>query len=696
VTELTLLLALEACGLVFALVVVRALSLDASDGASLRRIASAVERATLSFVSRERRLFAVLAAGAASVVGLAYLGVGQPRQAGFGAAGVILGATLASVPALVSTLISTRASGTTVALSRVRLDDALAAALRGGGASALLAQALGTLGALGAFALGAWLSAAPGGPNEAAFAMLPGYALGAALSALTATRACGVYHAGSDAGGDQGAHEAKLDVEDPRNPALVADVVGDQLGGVTARSAMLFAAAACSTVAVLWLALGMTGSATGASSVAALPLVYRSFGVVACIAALLTTRGEEARGAGPALARGHLSAAAIGLFGFVAASYWLAPRHFVVLACIGGLGLVSAALGSYGLTLLVASRRRTLREATGAGGGALSSALGVGMEAAAVPLLVTAISAGVACELGVAHGLTGGRAFAFMVWFMGLSSLAPLSSGLVSFAAMTDSARGMAHLSGDGGDSLRRLHRLDDMGFGASAVARVHLAVNTAGAAVAVAWAIALTRATSPSAEPGALPVLAVGVASLAVAAVLVFSANAARAAARAARDVGTEVDRQLRGFPREQGMPMIPAEYTPSYRGCEEVAAKTALGSVLAAGLAALGPPVVLGIALGLVYRGGGSPLATAALTTFVVTVAVTGLGAALAVDGARAVLTGARRASRPEAGSATVGASITGDALADIWSNAAGPAASSLCLLTSAVALVINRFLP
>ena len=120
------------------------------------------------------------------------------------------------------------------------------------------------------------------------------------------------------------------------------------------------------------------------------------------------------------------------------------------------------------------------------------------------------------------------------------------------------------------------------------------------------------------------------------------------------------------------------------------------ALGSVLGASLAALGPPVVLGIALGLVYREGGSPLATAALTTFVVTVAVTGLGAALAVDGARAVLTGARRASRPEAGSATIGASITGDALADIWSNAAGPAASSLCLLVSAVALVINRFLP
>ncbi len=697
VTELTLLLTLEACGLAFALVVVRTLSIEASDGVSLRRIASAVERATLSFVTRERRLFAVLSGGVASVVGLAYLGFGLPRQAGFGAAGVVLGAVLGSVGTALSTLISTRAAGATVAMARIRLDDALSTALRGGGASALVAQALGTLGALGAFALAAWLSPGTGaGPAEAAFTLLPGYALGATLSALNATRACGIYHAGSDAGGDQGAHDANLDAEDPRNPALVADVVGDQLGGVTARAATLFAVTASSTVAVLSLALGLAGNATGATPLAALPLVYRSFGVVACVAALLTTRGEEARGAGPALARGQISAAAISLFGFVAASYWLAPQHFLVLGAIGGLGLISAALGSSGLTLLVAARRRSLREAAGAGGGALSSALGVGVESAAFPLVIAAVCAGVSCELGAAYGLTGGRGFGFLVWFMGLSSLAPLSSGLVSFAAMTDSARGMAHLSGDGGDSLRRLHRLDEMGFAASAAARLHLAVNAAGAAVTVAWAVAMTRSANAPADLGRLPVLSFAFAPLAVASVLVFSANTARAAARAARDVGTEVDRQLRGFPREQGMPMIPGEYTPSYRGCEEVAARTALRSVLGAGLAALGPPVVLGIALGLVYREGGSPLATAALTTFVVTVAVTGLGAALAVDGARAVLTGARRASRPEAGSATIGASITGDALADIWSNAAGPAASSLCLLTSAVALVINRFLP
>jgi K(+)-stimulated pyrophosphate-energized sodium pump len=702
VTELTLLLALEACGIVFALAVVRSLVVGNNDGVSLRRIAAAVERATLAFVTRERRLFALLALGSAATVALAYVGVGDVKQAAFCALGLLFGALLGSAATGISTLISTRAAGATVAMARRRLDDALAVALRGGGASAIVAQSLGTLGALGVFVLAEWLRGTSGGGAalDPAFAALPGYALGAALSAVSASRACGVYHAASDAGGDVAGLDAGLDADDPRNPALIADVVGDQLGGTTARSATLFAAAASSTVAALWLGLGLSGSAFGGASPVMLPLVYRSFGIVACIAALLTARGEEARGAGPALVRGQVSAAAIGLFGFLSASYWLSPAKWLVLTGIGALGAISAAFGSYGLGVFVAARRRALRDVAepqrGGGGSALSMALGLGLQAAALPLLCAALGAGVACELGAAQGLEGGRPLAFLVWFMGLSALAPLVSGLLSFAAIADSARGMARLSGDGPDGVRRIHRLDELGFPTSTVARVYLGLNAGSAALSLAWAMAGARATVTSLELAPLAVVLLSGALFAAAVVLFIAGSTARAAAQAARDVANEVDRQLRGFAREQGIPMIPAEFTPSYRGCEEVAARAATSNALGAGLAALCPPVVLGIALGLVYRGGGSPLATAALTTFVVTVAVTGLGAALAVDGARAALTGARRASRPEAGSASFGASITGDGLADIWSNAAGPLASSLGLLSSAIALVTIRFLP
>jgi hypothetical protein len=103
----------------------------------------------------------------------------------------------------------------------------------------------------------------------------------------------------------------------------------------------------------------------------------------------------------------------------------------------------------------------------------------------------------------------------------------------------------------------------------------------------------------------------------------------------------------------------------------------------------------VVLGIGLGLVYRVGGSRLAAAALSTFVATAAVTALGAALAVDGARTVHGGARRLARLERETASKAAPTPEDVLANILGIAAGPAACSQALLLSTFALAILEIL-
>ena len=99
---------------------------------------------------------------------------------------------------------------------------------------------------------------------------------------------------------------------------------------------------------------------------------------------------------------------------------------------------------------------------------------------------------------------------------------------------------------------------------------------------------------------------------------------------------------------------------------------------------------PVVLGIALKVVYRESGPRLAAEALATFVAGAAVTALGVALTVDGARAVSTGARRANRPEGDPATYAASVTGDALSDIFRGAVSPTACTLSLVATALVLL------
>jgi len=168
----------------------------------------------------------------------------------------------------------------------------------------------------------------------------------------------------------------------------------------------------------------------------------------------------------------------------------------------------------------------------------------------------------------------------------------------------------------------------------------------------------------------------------------LLHIGGALRRGARGARELSLEADRQIGAFPAEtSGSEPRP----PSYRTSEELASRAGVMGASLPALVGIAVPVVLGTGLWLVYRGAGSRFAAEVLATFVAGIAVTALGAALAVDGARAVLAGARRASRPEGDPASFAASVTGDALSEHIGSAAGTTACSLALLAASVALVL-----
>jgi len=182
---------------------------------------------------------------------------------------------------------------------------------------------------------------------------------------------------------------------------------------------------------------------------------------------------------------------------------------------------------------------------------------------------------------------------------------------------------------------------------------------------------------------------------ALGAALVLGYAGGAVRAAVRAAREVALEVERQLRGFPRDQGKALIPPEYAPSYKSCEELTARHALAGALPEVGAFLVVPLLLGVALRLMYRSGSPWLLTDGLTSFVVVAAVTGLGAALVVDGARAALGSARRATRPRGSAPGYAASVSGDVVADMLGNVAGPAAHLMGKAGAALLLALAPFL-
>jgi hypothetical protein len=102
---------------------------------------------------------------------------------------------------------------------------------------------------------------------------------------------------------------------------------------------------------------------------------------------------------------------------------------------------------------------------------------------------------------------------------------------------------------------------------------------------------------------------------------------------------------------------------------------------------------PLLLGVALRVVYPSSRQLLADG-LSSFIVVAAVTGLGAALVVDGARAALGSARRATRPRGSSPGYAAAVSGDVVADVL-NVAGPAALLMGKAGAALLLALAPFL-
>jgi K(+)-stimulated pyrophosphate-energized sodium pump len=709
VTVLGIILGIEVAGLAFALLAARAVARRESDSVALRRLASALDRAARSFLFRQARLVGVV-----SLVLLAALVApfwfGDEKSAlsplggwFWGSVALVAGASAALVVAGVSAAVGVRGAVASLTTARASLNGALTSTLRAGTASGLFAESLSLLVPLCLFGLA---FAVKGGftlPSDQARALaselsllLPPFALGAAAAALILARSGGAYHASGDVGGDlAGETDAGLEHDDPRNPAMVSDFVGDQLGNA-ARATDGFATATAIGVGSALLALRTNGELV---LLGLLPLLVRAFGVVACVTGFLVVRTEEAKDPVFALLRGHLSALVVLLAGLGAAAHSLFGVSFWFVFGAGLLGPLGAGAAAYAGLLGLMRRRGSLKQALETlrvgGGVTVAAGLGAGLESALLPVAIVALSGGGAYLLGEHAGVAAGGEAGLLLWLGSLAALFPFALAVGAFASVADSARGMSVAVPSDPEVVRRAARLDDAGFVVGALSNAYAVVLGTLAALGMGVVLSLLARRPEGAGVASLgtPAL-IASAAIGAALVLTYAGSAARGAARGAREVALEVERQLRGFPREQGLAVVPSDYTPSYKSCEELTARSALRGVLPAATYLL-VPLLLGTALRFMYRTSSPWLTADGLAAFVVAASVTGLGAALVVAGARALLGSVRRATRPRGATPGFVASVTGDAVADILGHVAGPAAHSMGKAGAALLLALSPFL-
>lgn len=715
--EIGLILGINIAGLGCALLLARWVLARDPGSAESRRIAGAVRRAAQQLLWREYRL---VAAGVLGIAVLAFAVHGYLAHSGkapgsiesafWTTVAVGLGAACTCAAAHAGALLALGASPRTVAAARVGLDRALGVAVRAGGAVALMTQALCSLGVLLLFGL---VFAMKGGlklaPAEAATlgayvaSILPGFAVGAAAAALVLQRGGATFHVASDVGADvAGERDAGLEHDDPRNPAVVADLVGDSVGLAAVRAADLFASSAVASVTAVYLAARLLAAtpdqAAALLALVALPLVIHAFGIIASAFGVIATRADEPGNPAAAVHRGHATTAVIALGSIAGAALWLlGEQYWFRFFSAGAIGLGAAAAVAYAARYRTARGMTPLREVLDSlrigDPGAVGHGLGLGLEAAVLPMAVVGAAIAAAWQLGVGSGLVGGGLVAAATALMAMLGAAPYVLAVGTLGPIVDNARGILSMAPAGatGDTQQRTGRLDDAAFGTATMSQTYLIVVGCSSALFVA----ITLHAPPGGSAALSPPVVLGTAALGVGVVLAYAGSAIRVSMRGARAVALEVERQLRGFPRERGMAKVPRDYTPSYRSCIDLTARAATRGLLAPIAAVVLVPPVLALCLDLAYRTGSPGVAFESLVSFAVATALTGFAAALVADGVRGSLGAARRAARPRGSVSGFAAAVSGDAIADLLGNAAGPAAHLLVKLAAVACLAVAPFL-
>jgi len=372
---------------------------------------------------------------------------------------------------------------------------------------------------------------------------------------------------------------------DARDPALLAELVGHLTGELLPRALTSYVCGLCATVSVALLALSSGEAGKGALGWLVLVLLVRGFGAVASACGVFAARATDDEAPLHALWRGQASALLVSLFGLGAALFWLQREHWLPLFAAGSLGLFSMALVGQLSWLPLRRGTSTTRELTDARSGS---------EAATI-----------------ARGASSGL-------------LATHARGVVTLARLDVEPR-------------RRGGRLDEAGVLGGAAGSTH--VTLALSASLLLGLLSLSGGVAPT------PVSSLGFAAFATVAgvvlVLLFAARATRSAVLGARLVAVEVERQLREFPRQHGALAVPADFTPSYKGCVEAA----LSAARSASVLELASLLLAPFALGALLHWGASPTQSAPLVGFGVAAVLAGLVFTLGGRATRGTLSELRR---------------------------------------------------
>lgn len=484
---------------------------------------------------------------------------------------------------------------------------------------------------------------------------LIGFGFGGSLAALFAQIGGGIYTKSADVGADLvGKLEEGVPEDDPRNAAVVADLVGDNVGDCAGRGSDLFQS--FSDDIITGMILGSLFAWKYGANAIAFPLVAQALGIVASLLGIALVIRLSATKPSRSLSVGLVTVALVNATGLYFLSVLLLGDVVIFLAGLSGLlAMLSTIFVVEYYTSPSRSPIRRMAEVAG-GGAAINviAGLSYGLQSSILPVLATMGA------VVLSFVISGGSLFAIVATNIGTDLMTTFIMSSDAFGPITDNAEGVAKLSGGSSDAINALERLDAIGNTMKASTKAYaMASGTITALVTFLTYFKVAGISSMSmSAPFALAALFLGMALS-----YLFSSITISATAKGAFKVVDEVRRQFKAIAG-----LREGSATPDYNRCVDIATANALREMVLPSSIAFLVPVLIGVLFGPEELGAlvvGAATSSALLGFF-----FNNAGAVL--DNAKKLVESGFNGGN---GSAAYKATVVGDTVGDPLKDVAGP---------------------
>ncbi|TET17414.1 MAG: sodium-translocating pyrophosphatase [Dehalococcoidia bacterium] len=635
----------------------------------MRQISAAIREGALAFLGREYKILFIFVTVVAIVLGVV------PMLGWWVTLAFVFGAVCSALAGYIGMNMAIRANSRTAAAAQKSLSSGLRVSFRSGAVMGLCVVGIGILG------MSVLYFAFHSSPDF--LKIIPGFGFGASSVAIFARVGGGIFTKAADTGADiVGKVEKGIPEDDPRNAAVIADFVGDNVGDVAGMGADLFESYVDSIIATMALGTIAAFSITldkplvpNMATAWFLPMIVVAGGIIASIIGIFLVRvGEKAKMGAllNALRRGTFSASALtAVFAFLAV-YFLKADIGIFWAILVGL-IAGVLIGestnyftsySYKPTLQISNASQT------GAGTLLTRGFANGLMSTLPPIILVVVAIIVAHHFADIYGIA--------IAGVGMLSTLGIQDATDAYGPVADNAGGIVEMSDLPPEVRERTDALDSLGNTTAATGK-GFAIGAAGL-TALALLLAYTQAVGIKfADISLLDPHVISGILLGVMLPAIFCAMTLNAVGKTSFSIVNEVRRQFREI---KGL--MEGKARPEYGKCVDICTRDALKQMIAPGILTIVSPIIVGLILGPLALGGF--LMGAVGCGFIL--AITFANAGGSWDNAKKWI---ERGAFGGKGSDAHKAAVVGDMVGDPMKDTAGPSLNIMIKLMSIVALVL-----